>query len=86
MNTKTIGLAGLTAMFVATASPGMGQPSPLTSDQEARVAEIVRTYLLAHPEVIAEAMQAHRERQAADRQRKLRRPCRSTGTSCSPTP
>jgi protein-disulfide isomerase len=71
MNTKTIGLAGLTAMLVATAWPGMGQPPPLTSDQEARVTEIVRAYLLAHPEVIAEATQALRERQSAEEAAKV---------------
>jgi protein-disulfide isomerase len=71
MNTKTIGLAGLTAMLLATASPGMGEPPPLTSDQETRVTEIVRAYLLAHPEVIAEAMQAYRERQSAEEAAKI---------------
>jgi protein-disulfide isomerase len=64
---KTVGLAGLTtAVLLASASAGTAQDPPFTAPQEERVGEIVRAYLLEHPEVINEAMQALRERQAAE--------------------
>jgi protein-disulfide isomerase len=67
MNTMTIGLAGITAVvLLALASAGTAQDSPSTAQQEERVGEILRTYLLKHPEIIDEAMQARRERQAAE--------------------
>jgi len=65
---KTIGLVGITvAILLAPASAGAAQDPPLTAQQqEERMGEIVRTYLLKHPEIIDEAMQALRERQAAE--------------------
>src|SRR5262252_10574554 len=64
---KTIGLAGITAVvLLALASAGTAQDSPPNAQQEERMGEILRTYLLKHPEIIDEAMQALRERQAAD--------------------
>jgi len=64
---KTIGLAGLTAaVLLASASAGTAQDSPFTAQQEERMGEIVRAYLLEHPEIINEAMQTLRERQAAE--------------------
>jgi protein-disulfide isomerase len=64
---KTIGLVGITvAVLLASASAGAAQDSPLTAQQEERMGEILRTYLLKHPEIIEEAMQALRERQAAE--------------------
>jgi protein-disulfide isomerase len=64
---KTIGLAGLTAaVLLLSASAGTAQDPPFTAQQEERMGEIVRAYLLEHPEVINEAMQALRERQAAE--------------------
>jgi protein-disulfide isomerase len=67
MMEKTIGLAGITAVvLLALASAGMAHDSPSTPQQEERMGEIVRTYLLKHPEIIDEAMQALRERQAAE--------------------
>lgn len=67
MTEKTIGLAGITVVvLLALASAGTAQDSPSTAQQEERMGEIVRTYLLKHPEIIDEAMQALRERQAAE--------------------
>src|SRR5215472_12346842 len=67
MNSKTIGLAGITAfVLLALASAGKAEDSPSTAQQEERMGEILRTYLLKHPEIIDEAMQALRERQAAE--------------------
>src|SRR5262245_53974345 len=64
---KTIGLAGITAaVLLALASAGTAQDSLSTAQQEERMGEIVRTYLLKHPEIIDEAMQALRQRQAAE--------------------
>jgi len=64
---KTIGLAGITAVvLLALASAGTAQDSPPNAQQEERMGEILRTYLLKHPEIIDEAMQALRERQAAE--------------------
>jgi protein-disulfide isomerase len=67
MIAKTIGLAGISAVvLLALASAGTAQERPVTAGQEERMGEIVRTYLLKHPEIIDEAMQALRERQAAE--------------------
>jgi protein-disulfide isomerase len=67
MTEKTIGLSGITAVvLLALASAGTAQESPSTAQQEERMGETVRTYLLKHPEIIDEAMQALRERQAAE--------------------
>jgi len=67
MNTKTIILAGITAVvLLALASAGTAQDSSSTAQQEERMGEILRTYLLKHPEIIEGAMQALRERQAAE--------------------
>ena len=67
MNTKAIGLAGITAVvLMALTSAGTAQDSPSTAQHEERMGEILRTYLLKHPEIIEEAMQALRERQAAE--------------------
>jgi protein-disulfide isomerase len=67
MMEKTIGLAGITAVvLLALASAGTAQDSPSTARQEKRMGEILRTYLLKHPEIIGEAQQALRERQAAE--------------------
>ena len=67
MNTKAIGLAGITAVvLLALTSAGTAQDSPPTAQHEERMGEILRTYLLKHPEIIEEAMQALRERQAAE--------------------
>ena len=67
MNTKTIGLAGITAVvLLALTSAGTAQDSPSTAQHEERMGEILRTYLLKHPEIIEEAMQALRERQASE--------------------
>jgi protein-disulfide isomerase len=64
---KTIGLAGIAAVvLLALASAGTAQDSPSTAQQEERMGEILRTYLLKHPEIIEEAMQALRERRAAE--------------------
>jgi copper resistance ScsC-like protein len=64
---KTIGLVGImVAVLLASASPGAAQDPPLTAQQDERMGEVVRTYLLKHPEIINEAMQALRERQAAE--------------------
>ena len=64
---KTIGLAGITAVvLLALASAGTAQDSPSTAQREERMGEVLRTYLLKHPEIIDEAMQARRERQAAE--------------------
>src|SRR5262249_59624093 len=66
MMQKTIGLAGITAVvLLALASAGTAQDSPSTAQQEERMGETLRSYLLKHPEIIDEAMQALRERQAA---------------------
>jgi protein-disulfide isomerase len=67
MMEKAIGLAGITAVvLLALASAATAQDSPSTAQQEERMGEILRTYLLKHPEIIDEAMQALRERQAAE--------------------
>jgi len=67
MMEKTIGLAGITAVaLLALGSAGTAQDSSSTAQQEERMGETVRTYLLKHPEIIDEAMQALRERQAAE--------------------
>src|SRR5215468_6409568 len=67
MNSKTIGLAGITAVvLLALAAVGTAQDPPSTAQQEERIGEILRTYLLKHPEIIDEAMQALRERQPAE--------------------
>src|SRR5262245_60904185 len=64
---KTIGLAGITAVvLLALASAGTAKDSPPHAQQEERMGESLRTYLLKHPEIIDEAMQALRERQAAE--------------------
>lgn len=64
---KTIGLAGLAAaVLLASASAGAAEDPPFTAQQEERLGEIVREYLLEHPEIINEAMLALRERQAAE--------------------
>ena len=64
---KTIGLAGIMAVaLLALVSAGTAQDSPSTAQQEDRMGEAVRAYLLKHPEIIDEAMQALRERQAAE--------------------
>jgi len=64
---KTIGLAGITAaVLLALASAVKAQDSLSTAQQEERMGEAVRTYLLKHPEIIDEAMQALRQRQAAE--------------------
>jgi protein-disulfide isomerase len=64
---NTIGLAGLTAaVLLVSASAGTAQDPPFTAKQEERVGEIVRGYLLEHPEIVNEAMRALRERQAAE--------------------
>src|SRR5262245_15487079 len=63
---KTIGLVGITvAVLLASAPAGAAQDPPLTAQQEERMGEFLRTYLLKHPEIIDEAMQVLRERQAA---------------------
>ncbi len=63
---KTIGLAGTTAVvLLASASAAMAEDG-LTAQQEQQMREIVRTYLLEHPEIINEAIQAHQERLAAE--------------------
>jgi protein-disulfide isomerase len=67
MMEKTIGLAGITAVvLLALASAGTAQDSSSAAQQEERMGEAVRAYLLKHPEIIDEAMQALRERQAAE--------------------
>jgi protein-disulfide isomerase len=67
MNEKTIGLAGIAAVvLLALASAGTAQDSPSTAQQDERMGELLRKYLLKHPEIIDEAMQARRERQAAE--------------------
>ena len=64
---KTIGLAGIMAVaLLALVSAGTAKDSPSTAQQEDRMGEAVRAYLLKHPEIIGEAMQALRERQAAE--------------------
>jgi protein-disulfide isomerase len=64
---KSISLAGImTAVLFASASAGTAQDPALSTQQEQQVREIVRTYLLEHPEIIDEAMQALQERQAAE--------------------
>ena len=45
---------------------GKTQDAPFTGEQEARVEEIIRAHLLEHPETITKAMQALRQRQAAE--------------------
>jgi protein-disulfide isomerase len=64
---KTIGLAGITAaVLLASATAAIAEDSSFTAAQEQQMREIVRTYLLEHPEIINEAMQAHQERLAAE--------------------
>jgi protein-disulfide isomerase len=64
---KTIGLAGITAaILLASASVGTAEDPHFTAQQEKQMREIMRTYLLEHPEVINEAMQILQERQAAE--------------------
>ena len=64
---KTFGLAGITAVvLLALVSAGTAQDSLSTAQQDERMGEILRAYLLKHPEIIDEAMQALRERQAAE--------------------
>src|SRR5262245_22796439 len=64
---KTVGLAGIaTAALLASASASTAQDPPFTPRQEERMGEIVRTYLLKHPEIINEAMRALEERKAAE--------------------
>jgi protein-disulfide isomerase len=64
---KTIGLAGITAVvLLASATAAIAEDSSFTAAQEQQMRELVRTYLLEHPEIINEAMQAHQERLAAE--------------------
>jgi protein-disulfide isomerase len=62
---NTIGLAA--AVLLASASAGMAQNSPFSAQQEKRMGEFMRAYLLDHPEILNDAMRALGERQAAEK-------------------
>jgi protein-disulfide isomerase len=67
MMKKTIGIASLTAaVLMLSASAGRAEDPPFTAQQEERVGEIVRAYLLEHPEVLTEASRALQARQAEE--------------------
>jgi protein-disulfide isomerase len=62
-----ITLAGLTtAVLLASASVVSAEEPPFTARQEERIGEIVRTYLLEHPEVLTEASRVLQARQAEE--------------------
>ncbi len=64
---KNIFGAGLAAaLLLGSASAVTAQDPPFTAQQEERVGEIVRAYLLEHPEVLAEASRALQARQAEE--------------------
>lgn len=58
-------LAAAFALALAVAAPAwsQGDKPPLTPDQEKRVQELVKEYILAHPEIILEAVQKLRKQQ-----------------------
>ncbi len=67
MRIPALAAAAVTAVALAFAvlSPALaqGEKPPLTPDQETRVRELVKEYLLANPEIILEAVQTLRRRQ-----------------------
>jgi protein-disulfide isomerase len=74
---KTIGLAGIaSAVLLASASVATADDPSFTTQQEQQMREIMRTYLLEHPEIINEAMQALQTRQAAEAAAKTARALR----------
>jgi protein-disulfide isomerase len=64
MTTRTVTLAA--AALLGLVHGASAEEAGLTAAQEARVGELVRAYLLEHPEIINEALQALQERQAAE--------------------
>ncbi|MEX1107840.1 MAG: hypothetical protein WEC00_02905, partial [Dongiaceae bacterium] len=56
-------------LLSASTMPGFAQDTDETVDPEqARIEEIVREYLLAHPEVVVEALQAYETQRMAVQQ------------------
>ena len=58
-------LAAAFALSLAALAPALaeGEKAPLTPDQEKRVKELVKEYILANPEIILEAVQTLRKKQ-----------------------
>ncbi len=64
MRSKILAFAVAAAVFVSGSSmPCAQQSKPLTPEQEARIKELVKEYILANPELILEAVQTLRRRQ-----------------------
>lgn len=64
-------LIGAAALLLATSSGSLAQSSVFSSDQEDRIQELVREYILDNPEIIAEAitlLQARQETARLERQ------------------
>lgn len=55
------------AIFAALASPAVAQDAGASLDQKAQVEKIVHDYLIAHPEVIKEAIMALQAKEDADK-------------------
>jgi protein-disulfide isomerase len=68
MTKTSIAIAGLTAFVCGiVALPARAQDAPpFTPEQEQRVQEIMRAYLLEHPEILIEAREALQARQAKE--------------------
>ncbi|CAK0766121.1 DsbA family protein [Azospirillaceae bacterium] len=52
-------------MAVSVVNVARAESSPFSTDQKAAIQEIIRTYLLEHPEVLMESVQAYQEREQA---------------------
>ncbi len=62
---RILALAAATTLALAAFSPSFAQSDkpPLSPEQEARIKEIVKDYILANPEIILEAVQTLRKKQ-----------------------
>ena len=62
---RILALAAVFALSLATPTPALaqGDKPPLTPEQEKRVRELVKDYILANPEIILEAVQTLRRKQ-----------------------
>jgi protein-disulfide isomerase len=71
----SMAIAGLTfaALLLAASGAQVQDESAFTAAQEKRLQELVRAYLLENPEVIADAAQVLRERQAAEQAARVAR-------------
>jgi protein-disulfide isomerase len=65
MKSKLRFLAAASAVLFALAAPGVSNADEFSAGQRGEVEQIVREYLLAHPEVIQEAMTELEKRQTA---------------------